>query len=330
MSEAINKVLYNVDQTADTTAAQKAQARANIGAQGLLTAGTNITIDANNVISALGLSEVFYAEYGVATVSDISAARNAGKLVFTLIPGTYYPTAAYLREVTRNGANANFGSVVSDGASVKIASVDSEGAWTNSTVNLATASSVSGGKKRNVAELYFDYSDDGDVYGVRGIRNYCVNHVVVHNHSQDICLLHIDAPAIASDEEYDYTVVFDCTDSSGACNVTVENADAEIFATPSFNKVSQWLNVYGSDTPSDAILSTREILVMDAANNPKYLQIGRASYQVEHPVHQAGPCVLHADSSFNLDNIARRTIGFSGSPQYQVEVLGGRYTVHAF
>lgn len=63
MSEQINKVLYNCDQTADTTAAQKAQARANIDAvsstelanglatkQDALTAGPNIDI-INNIVS---------------------------------------------------------------------------------------------------------------------------------------------------------------------------------------------------------------------------------------------------------------------------------------
>ena len=48
---SINKVLYNVDQRNDTTAAEKATARANIGAQGALTAGQNITIS-NGTISA--------------------------------------------------------------------------------------------------------------------------------------------------------------------------------------------------------------------------------------------------------------------------------------
>ena len=48
-SNAINSVLYNVDQTADTTSAEKAQARANIGAQGALTAGPNIDIYADTI-----------------------------------------------------------------------------------------------------------------------------------------------------------------------------------------------------------------------------------------------------------------------------------------
>lgn len=326
----INKVLYNVDQTPDTTEAEKAQARSNIGAQGLLTAGANVTIDTNNVISALVSSKVFYAEYGVATVSDISAASNAGKLVFTLIPGTYYPTVAYLREVTRNGEKSNFASVVSEGAAIKEASVDSAGVWTNSTVNLVTTDSVSGGKKRHTAELYFDYSDDGAHYGVRNIKNYCVNHVAVHNHSNDICYLNIEAPTIANDEEYDYTVVFDCTDSAGTCNVTVENCDAEIFDQYTFTPVPQWLAIHGADGPSDATALTREIQVLDSNNASKYLEIGQASYSTVHPANPAGPAVLTAASEFSEQQVQRNRIGFSGAPQYQVEVLGGRFTVHAF
>lgn len=114
---------------------------------------------------------VFHAEYGVATVAEISAAKNAGKEVFTLIPGTYYSTVAYLREVTRNGANANFASVASDGASVKTATVDSSGNWSNSTVNLATTTDSSLVQKKNygdtepsrVATLLLD-SDDPEGY----------------------------------------------------------------------------------------------------------------------------------------------------------------------
>ena len=114
---------------------------------------------------------VFLAEYGVATVAEISAAKNAGKEVFTLIPGTYFSTVAYLREVTRNGANANFASVTSDGASVKTATVDSSGNWSNTTVNLATTTDSSLIQKKNygdpepsrVATLLID-SDDPEGY----------------------------------------------------------------------------------------------------------------------------------------------------------------------
>jgi hypothetical protein len=52
MSEQIKKVLSNVAQSLSST--EQAQARSNIGAQAQLTAGTNITIDSDNVISASG------------------------------------------------------------------------------------------------------------------------------------------------------------------------------------------------------------------------------------------------------------------------------------
>lgn len=140
--------------------------------QVMVTAGTGITVTqsfnpASNVIdyevsSAASAPEVFYAEYGVATVSDISAAKNAGKVVYTLIPGTYFSTTAYLREITRNGAAANFASVVSDAGSLKVASVDDNGTWSSDTLNLATMGDISPHKVAFV--------DTGDSYQV--VENY--------------------------------------------------------------------------------------------------------------------------------------------------------------
>lgn len=190
--------------------------------------------------------------------------------------------------------------------------------------------SISSGKRRHNAELYFHHTDDGDVYNVRNIKNYCINHVAVQNHNQDICYIHIEAPTLTGDEEYDYTVVFDCTNSAGWVKVSVESADAELFPNPTFHAVPQWLNIVGSDTPSDATLATREIQALDSANNPKYLEIGTAAYASVPPAHQAGPLVLTADSSLYVDDVARTLIKLTGSPQYQVEVLGGRFTIHAF
>lgn len=140
--------------------------------QVMVTAGTGVTVaqsynPTSNVIeyevsSAATAPEVFYAEYNVATVSDISAAKTAGKLVYTLIPGTYYPTVAYLRETTRNGAKANFASPVSDSGSVKVASVDNNGNWSSDTLNLATMGDISPHKVAFV--------DTGDSYTV--VENY--------------------------------------------------------------------------------------------------------------------------------------------------------------
>lgn len=140
--------------------------------QVMVTAGTGITVaqsynPTSNVVSyevssAATAPEVFYAEYNVATVSDISAAKTAGKLVYTLIPGTYYPTVAYLRETTRNGAAANFASPVSDNGAVKVASVDDNGTWSSVTLNLATMGDISPHKVAFV--------DTGDSYTI--VENY--------------------------------------------------------------------------------------------------------------------------------------------------------------
>lgn len=122
---------------------------------------------------------VYLAEYGVATVTEISAARNAGKVVYTLIPGTYYPTVAYLREVTRNGASANFSSVVSSESSVKTASVDTYGTWTNATVNLSKVKDLSYGdlEASSVGTLLID-SDDPEGYAQIKADNVDKGHLV--------------------------------------------------------------------------------------------------------------------------------------------------------
>lgn len=140
--------------------------------QVIVTAGTGVSVSQSynplsNVVeyevsSAASAPEVYYAEYGVATVSDISTAKAAGKVVYTLIPGTYYTTTAYLREITRHGAEANFASPVSDAGSVKVASVDDQGVWTQDTLNLATMGDISPHKVAFV--------DTGDSYQV--VENY--------------------------------------------------------------------------------------------------------------------------------------------------------------
>lgn len=130
--------------------------------------------------------KVYLAEYGVATVEEISAARNAGKVVFTLIPGTAYPYVAYLREVTKNGARANFASVTSEGASVKTAWVDRDGVWRNSTVNLVPTSGSSLIQKLNygdtepsrVATLLID-SDDPENYALLKADNVKKGYLVI-------------------------------------------------------------------------------------------------------------------------------------------------------
>lgn len=228
MSEQIKKVLSNVAQTLTST--EQAQARANIGAQAQLTAGTNITIDANNVISATGPS-IQKQNYGDTDPSAVSTllidsddpegyallkADNVTKGF--LVQGPY-------KTLLDSGINS--GSGVGD-ASTPIY-VDTDGTFK------AGNAVVNGGKHSHTAELYYHHYDDGDHYNVRGIKNYCINHVAVTNHSADVCYIEIEAPTLGTNEEYDYYVVFDCTNSSGGSNVTVQNCDAEIFNFPYYN-----------------------------------------------------------------------------------------------
>lgn len=147
---------------------------------------------------------------------------------------------------------------------------------TDGTFKAGTAP-VTGGKHSHTAELYYHHYDDGDHYNVRNVKNYCINHVAITNHSSDICYIEVEAPTLGTDEEYDYYVVFDCTNSSGGCNVTVQNCDAEIFKFPFYNP-----------------------------NGP-----------------QGQPFVDFQDKT-------ETWVEFTGSPRYQVEVIGNRYTVHRF
>lgn len=134
MSEQIKKDLANCVQ--DLTAAEQAQARANIDAQQTLVAGDGITIT-NNVISSSG-----------------------------------------------------------------------------------------GGLRQHVAELVLDHVDGTYAkYKVVGCINNAINHVIVHNHSYDICDLWIEAPDIdTTANAYNYTVEFNCTNSGGTCGVDVQSA----------------------------------------------------------------------------------------------------------
>lgn len=413
MSEQVNKVLYNVDQTADTTAAEKATARANIGAQGVLTPGPNIDIY-NDVISTekprveaganVSVNSVLDPQtrvitytvsatdttynvfntttdglvpkasgtgdtgkflkgdgtweaisttvnataplYGTGTSADpirllvshglslvqpaggdtalqvthpvpAPGSTSAGKVLTctdslenlsweapasatgvqeTVTPSnTYAEVTAILtagNEPVLSVADSNgaalfrrvFYGIIAPppnpvtavkfarlaGSIFEMYTIDSDtGNWVYSSVPLT--------KHSHNAELYFHHYDDGDHYNIRNIKNYCINHVAVTNHSSDICYIEVEAPTLGTNEEYDYYVVFDCTNSSGGCNVTVQGCDAEIFHFPFYNP-----------------------------NGP-----------------QGVPFVDFQDKT-------ETRVEFTGSPRYQVEVIGNRYTIHRF
>lgn len=217
-SNAINSVLYNVDQRADTTDLEKATARANIAAQGELVAGPNIDI--------------------------------YGSIVST--------------EKVRVEAGANVSVSSSLDPQTRVI-----------TYTVSAAGSQGGAKRSHTAELYFYDHDTGDNYHVRNIKNYCINHVAVENHYSDMCSVVIEAPTLATGEEYDYVVVFDCVNSSGSCNVSVENCDPEIEI--------KW--------------------EVDTTAVPM--------------------------KTFAID-VSYTEVSWTGSPQYQIEVIGGRWQRHRF
>ena len=310
-TERIYKALANCEQ--GLSSSEQAQARENIGAQGALTAGSNITIAGDTIsatdttygvfsTSADGLvpkasgtgdtskflkgdgtweavpqsgsvvKKIDYGESSASTVSTLlidsddpenySAIKADGSIKGYLVQGPY-------KTLVDSGING--GSGVGD-ASTPIY-VDTDGTFK------AGNAVVNGGKHSHTAELYHHHydSDYGDVYHVRNVANYCINHVVVANHSSDICSIVIEAPTLGTNEEYDYYVAFDCTNSSGGCYVEVQNCDAEIVDFPYYDP-----------------------------NGPQGL-----------------PIVAFQD-------ITKTYVGFSGSPRYHVEVIGGRYTVHRF
>ena len=413
MNEQINKVLYNVDQTADTTAAEKAQARANIGAQGVLTPGPNIDLY-NDVISTekprveagtnvsvnsvldpqtrvitytVSAADTTYNVFntttdglvpkasdtgdtgkflkGDGTWEEISTSVNATAPLYgtgtqadpirllvshglSLVhpsggdtalqvthpvpaPGStstnkvltcddalgnlswQTPTSApsIVQKLDYGDTSAStvstllidaddpegysllkadssikgylvqgpyktlLDSGINGGAGVGDSStpiyVDTDGTFK------AGTAPVTGGKHSHTAELYYHHYDDGDHYHIRNVANYCINHVVVSNHSADICYIEVEAPTLGTGEEYDYYIVFDCTNSSGGANVTVQNCDAEIFRFPFYNP-----------------------------NGP-----------------QGQPFVDFQDKT-------ETWVELTGSPRYHVEVIGNRYTIHRF
>jgi hypothetical protein len=92
MSEQIKKVLSNVAQSLSST--EQAQARSNIGAQAQLTAGTNITIDSDNVISATGGGTTYTAGANITIDSNnVISSTDTTYGVFTTTENGLAPKA---------------------------------------------------------------------------------------------------------------------------------------------------------------------------------------------------------------------------------------------
>lgn len=95
----INTVLYDIDQSSDTTDLQKATARTNIGAQAELTAGENIEIDPDtNTISSTSAPQV-QADWDEIDTTSASYIQNK--------PSTFLNLLTEDADQITSGANLN-------------------------------------------------------------------------------------------------------------------------------------------------------------------------------------------------------------------------------
>lgn len=198
---------------------------------------------------------------------------------------------------------------------------------TNNVIS-STATGGRGGLWRNDAELYLHHRNNGEHYHVRGIVNNCINHVAVTGLDNVICSLLIEAPTLEADEEQNYYVQFDCSNSSGGCSVDVENASPKLIDFRDVSADSIYLKTVLSNTPSDAI--EKEAIVKDASNLSRYLQIDSASYYgVSQYTKLAGPKVL-TDLNYSTGVSTYQYVSFGGSPTYRLRVVGGLWEIEKF
>ena len=374
MSEKVLKVLSNAQQ--GLTNEQKAQARLNIGCAGTYHAGTNIAIDSStNTISVSGLATVAttgrYSDLsGTPTIPEqVNADWNAvsGKAqilnkptvteVKELTGSTAYgpvytnvPTLTLGNQIIStdtSGSNAAFGIVapVPTSSDVGKSLVAGNGSTHWETVN-------PGGKLlKHTATFVRVGSERDDPWHVQNTLNNAINHVVIDNHNGDICSVLIEAPTIAADEEYNYSVVFDCTNSSGSCSFDVENAVPRLERRGSLSSSGQYLRITGSDSASDAVTKEQKAItavtpnshnikdgdgnqtsvVYSVGQDSKWLQIGSASYYgVSENTKLAGPLVV-TDVGYSDDHWAvEHSVGFWGDPNYMIRVYGNTYEIVRF
>lgn len=305
MSERINKVLYTVDQRGDTTAAEKKMARDNIGA-----------ISADEIPSPSSTLE------WQQTVQGIENTYEADKL-------TIHQDTHTVKMHTVNSTDVELGflvpSITGTQGEARVLSMPANGdvpSWATMPQPGQT------GLVRHNAELYLYLSDDGDHYHVRNVVNNAINHVVVYNHTGDICSILVEAPVLGADEEYNYYVVFDCADSSGSCGVDVESASPRILDTSYVTQSFMYIKTALASGASDAIVP--EARVTDYEGNAKYVRIDEADYYGMSPnTVLAGPRVVTGVQSEGA-SYTKETVNFSGAPRYMIHVVGPVWELMVF
>ena len=370
--EKVAKVLSNCQQ--GLTEEEKAQARANIGAGSAYVAGTNISISGNR-ISVTGLSSVATSgSYNDLTDqptfeqvnADWDAVSGAAEIL-NKPEVTEIEVAGYVEpnpDSVSVGANGEVTALMSGTtqAHLGILPVVPTSADANKFLmatydgnNVGTSwqpvTGGQGGYARHDAELYLHHTFDSfKEYHVRNCVNNAINHVAVENLQGQICGLLIEAPTIGVNEEYNYTVQFDCVNSSGGCSVDVENAAPKIITVYGVDSSAMWLRVTGASSASDAI--NKEIKVVETVtpnsqiikdgdgNNKsvvysvgqtnKWLRIDSASYYgVTEYTTTAGPLVV-TDVRGTRTDTTDTSVNFSGSPTCQVRVHGNVWEMVRF
>ena len=353
----VNKVLYNVDQRADTTAEEKQTARQNIGAVSSTDLITEISRAQNAEASAR--SEVVGGT-GIGVSKTTGAAGQDIYTVSNTKQSTLVTTTSTVLDVTSStpaehiDINLDNQRISTDSDNIGYVAPYLANPLTTKVLTLPANSNKpvwgeptgEGRLLRHNAELYlYDAMGDGEAYHVRNVANNCLNHVAVTNLQNRICSLLIEAPTLAADEEYNYTVVFDCVNSSGGCNVTVENAAARLVTTYGVTNSSEWLRITGADSASDAISPEIKVtetvtpnshyikdgdgnqtsVVYSVGKTEKYLRIDSASYY-GIPTTVSGPKVV-TDVTGTSQVITDTAVNFAGSPVCQVRVHGGCFEV---
>lgn len=178
-------------------------------------------------------------------------------------------------------------------------------------------------------EYHGEYGSDGEEWYITNLKNGAVNHVIVDGQDNVICKLFAVAPTIRSDEEYDYAIVFDCTDSAGNAILDIENAAPRIEKNVALTTNLLYMKTETSVDPSDA--NPAEARVKDSDGNNRYLRLVQASYPggVSEYTTVAAPGVLNG-ASLVLTDVTNQTIDFSGARTYQVRVLGNCWRLETY
>ena len=178
-------------------------------------------------------------------------------------------------------------------------------------------------------EYHDQYGTDGQEWWITNIQNGAINHVVVENQDNVICKLFAVAPTLRADEEYDYAIVFDCTDSSGNAILDIENVAPRIEKDVSLTTSMLYMKTETSVDHSDA--SPTEARVKDSDDNSRYLKLVPASYpgSVSEYTSLAAPGVLDG-ASLVFTDVTNQTIDFGGAKTYQARVLGGCWRLETY